>query len=217
MNSSLQWDNVIHRYGIGLRSDMDISQGVCKIIKHLQAECPQIIVGHDLAKHFSEPPLTYLFVNNKNIKGWSDDTFFNDALTECELTFYQNDDNTLRFRYFIQLTHGYLIHGISWVKSAQGVAYNSNVFKKVRDFVSEKFLIKPLESAENDTCTYRGKFRILDCQSTRVGTMFNTVVNGPRPTPLRLDSETMEKIEKLMVKALKFFKENEANINNLIK
>ncbi len=212
MTDSLQWDKVIHRYGIGYRTEMEISQGVLRIIGDLQPECRPALVGHDLGKHFYDPPLSYIFINNKNIKGWSEDTYFNDALTECELTFYRNEDNTLRFRYFIQLTHGYLIHGLTWVKSSKSVAYNSYAFHKAKDFVNRHFL-HPENSAP---CNFRKTFRILDSDSSRVGTMYNTVVRGPLPYPLRLHSETMEEIVTLMKDAYAFFRDNITTISNII-
>ncbi|MDE6083784.1 MAG: hypothetical protein K2G11_04790, partial [Muribaculaceae bacterium] len=181
MIDNSQWKNVIYRYGIGHRLYQDRSLGVDGIIKSLNDALVDVKADDTLSDHFESSPLTYIFVNNKTIlSGQSEeDPYLNDALTECELTFYQNDDNSIRFRYFIQLTHGFLIHGLSWIKSAPDVKYNlSNKFRKVMAFVDKNFIADYTSVAEPPQ-GYCDKYGIYDGKRHHIGTMYNNLVKLP--------------------------------------
>ncbi|MDE6231542.1 MAG: hypothetical protein K2M37_07990 [Muribaculaceae bacterium] len=213
MIDNSQWKNVIHRYGIADRRKQDRSLGVDSIIKSLADSLSGVEVEDDLVEHFERTPLQYIFVNNKTIPSEhrGNESYWNSALTECELTFYQNDDNSIRFRYFIQLTHGFLIHGLSWIKSAPDVKFNlGNKFRKVMAFVDKNFIADHTSDAEPSQ-GYRDKYGIYDGKRHHIGTMYNHLVKIPS------DKENpMEQIATLMKEAFCFFRKNQEEINQII-
>ena len=213
MIDNSQWKNVIHRYGIGHRLFQDRSLGVDSIIKSLNDALVDVKADDTLSEHFESSPLTYIFVNNKTIlSGQSEeDPYLNDALTECELTFYQNDDNSIRFRYFIQLTHGFLIHGLSWIKSAPDVKFHlGNKFRKVMAFVDKTFIADHTSEAEPPH-GYQEKYGIYDGKRHHIGTMYNNLVKIPSEK-----ENPMEQIATLMKEAFCFFRKNQEEINQII-
>ena len=213
MISNSQWNNIIYHYGIGHRLKQDRSMGVDSIIKNLDDALADVKADDVILDHFESAPLTYIFVNNKTIlSGQSEeDPYLNDALTECELTFYQNDNNSVRFRYFIQLTHGFMIHGLSWIKSAPDVKYNlSNKFRKVMAFVDKNFIANYTSDAEPPH-GYQEKYGIYDGKTHRLGMMYNNLVKLPSEK-----ENPMKHIATLMKEAYCFFRNNQEEINQII-
>ncbi len=174
-------------------------------------EAPEVNgVGNDLSAHFLMPPLNYIFVNNKTIPNHPSvaEPQRLSALTECELTFYANADNTLRFRYFIQVTHGRLIHGLSWIKTDSNVGYRDSDFKPVHNFVRQHFpgLHDPAAPA---------KYGIWNGHGAKIGVMHNySVIDGNLTSGLT--QERVDQIVGLMREAMKFFNDNQIEINQLI-
>ena len=212
MTCNSQWKNVIHRYGIADRRKQDRSLGVDSIIKSLVDSLTGVEVDDDLVEHFERAPLQYIFVNNKTTPSEhrGNESYWNSALTECELTFYQNDDNSVRFRYFIQLTHGFLIHGLSWIKSASDVKFDFRKFRKVMDFVDKNFIADHTSDAEPPH-GYQEKYGIYDGKTHRLGMMYNNLVKLPS------DKENpMEQIVTLIKEAFCFFRKNQEEINQII-
>ena len=212
MTCNSQWKNVIYRYGIGHRLYQDRSLGVDSIIKNLNDSLVDVKADDAILDHFESAPLTYIFVNNKTIlSGQSEvNPYRNDALTECELTFYRNDDNSVRFRYFIQLTHGFLIHGLSWIKSASEVKFDFRKFRKVMAFVDKNFIADHTSDAEPPH-GYQEKYGIYDGKTHHIGRMYNNLVKIPSE-----EENPMEEIASLMKEAFCFFRENQEEINQLI-
>ena len=212
MTCNSQWKNVIYRYGIGHRLYQDRSLGVDSIINSLNDALADVKADDTLSDHFESAPLTYIFVNNKTIlSGQSEvDPYRNDALTECELTFYRNDDNSVRFRYFIQLTHGFLIHGLSWIKSASEIQFDFRKFHKVMAFVDKNFIAEHTSDAE-PSHGYQEKYGIYAGRLPLVGRMYNNLVKiaSEKENP-------MEDITSLMKEAYCFFRKNQEEINQII-
>lgn len=213
MTNNPQWSNVIRKYGIGHRSEYDVSLGVDIIIKDLQKELKDICVGNDLEAHFRSEPLSYIFVNNKNIPSGSgcEDPCLNDALTECELTFFQNDDNTLRFRYFIQITHGGMIHGLSWVKSSPDIESDAGAFRQVKKFIENNFTNLSGKSTDNAD---KSTFGIRDGHANRIGSMYYLPVEG-FTSDITLNASAIQKIEVLITEALDFLTNNKGKITSI--
>ncbi|MDE6444286.1 MAG: hypothetical protein K2K64_07690 [Muribaculaceae bacterium] len=213
MTPNSQWSNVIYNYGIGNRSDYDVSLGVDKIINDLQEKLTDVSVGNDLEAHFRTEPLSYIFVNNKNIPSGSggEDPCLNDALTECELTFFQNDDNTLRFRYFIQITHRCMIHGLSWVKSSPDIESDAGAFRQVKKFIENSFTNLSGKSTDNAD---KSTFGIWDGHANRLGSMHYLPVEG-FTTDITLKASAIQKIEVLITEALDFFTNNNGKITSI--
>ena len=212
MTCNSQWKNLIHRYGIADRRKQDRSLGVDSIIKSLADSLSGVEVDDDLVEHFERAPLQYIFVNNKTIPSVhrGNESYWSSALTECELTFYRNDDNSVRFRYFIQLIHGFLIHGLSWIKSASDVKFDFRKFRKVMAFVDKNFIADLTSNAESFQ-GYRAKYGIYDGKTHRLSTMYNKLV--------KISSEKenpMEDITSLMKEAFCFFRKNQEEINHII-
>ena len=213
MTCNSQWKNVIHRYGIADRRKQDRSLGVDSIIKSLADSLSDVEVDDDLVEHFERAPLQYIFVNNKTIPSEhrGNESYWNSALTECELTFYRNDDNSVRFRYFIQLTHGFLIHGLSWIKSTPDVKFNlSNKFRKVMAFVDKNFIAHHTSDAEPPH-GYQEKYGIYAGRRPQVGMMYNNLVKIPTE-----QENPIEDIASLMKEAYCFFRKNQEEINQII-
>lgn len=190
---------------------MDYSTGVEEIIRRIEAECKDADCGHDLQKHFSRTPLSYIFVNNKNIpvSPGKADGYFNESLTECEITFYQDAENNLRFRYFIQLTHGKLIHGLSWVKSENAALIDCAPFSRVRRYVEENLIKCHCHDAGKQT------YGIWNGKRRRVGTMFWHKIENFTDERV-LNQETIDKIVELISEAYRFFKTNNETIIQII-
>lgn len=197
------WENVMNRYGVGCRTEEDRSLAVKEIISRLQSCISGIEVGDDLKKQFMLPAMEYIFVNNKTIphRPSEDEPQCLSALTECELTFHANRENTIRFRYFIQVTHGKLIHGVSWIKANTGVKYTDADFRPIYKFLSENFLQK-----NNAPDSPEEKYGIWDGKGHRIGVMHAYEVKRP------IEGVT-DKIVELMQQAVDFFKTNQEQIN----
>lgn len=213
-SGSTHWETIVRRYAIGRRSDFDMSKAVCVLIDRIGRRIPAVDAGFNVEENFLRPPMEYVYVGNKttgplNIPGESHR--FN-ALTECELTFWQNRDNTVRFRYFIQLTHGRLIHGVSWVKSSAEIRFNNRDFEKVRHYVFRELL-----KEDSDPIPFRkDRYGIYDGFANRVGTMYNQVTAGFGNGDVVMDVKVMAKMLCLLNKAFNFFKNNQSTIINLI-
>ena len=212
--TSRLWRNVMNRYGVGSRSDFDMSLAVREIIDRLSNAPHGIKCGNNLENQFFLPPLEYIFVNNKTIPNnhpTDEEPQKLSALTECELTFYANPENTLRMRYFIQVTHGEMIHGLSWIKENSSIRYNDTDFRPVLKEVYADFL-KDYDGGQ----VSRPKFGIWDGSGRKIGIMHNLRVKDSNHSGL-MSTESIDLIVRLMVKATEFFKNNQLQINQLIK
>lgn len=202
------------RYAIGRRSDFDMSKAVCILIDRIPRYVPGIDAGVDVEENFSRPPMEYIYICNKTTGPFNQpyEPYRFNSLTECELTFYQNHDNTVRFRYFIQLTHGQLIHGVSWVKTSAGIRFNMGDFEKVRRYVSDELL-----KANSSPNTFpKDRYGIYDGRGNRVGTMYNQLVAGFETGDIVMNVKVMAKMLSLLNQAYNFFKNNKSTIINFI-
>lgn len=214
-STNTTWESIIRRYATGRRSDFDVSLAVRVIIEKIRREIPGVKSDWQVEKNFSLRPLEYIYVSNKSVgpHNLPMEPYRFTALTECELTFYQNKANTLRYRYFIQLTHGRLIHGLSWVKASSEIQFDSKDFEKVRRYVTEIFL---KEESDADILPCKAKYGIYDGHSHLIGVMYNKVVKGFGSGKVLMEKEVIDKMSALMKNAFTFFKENERTIINII-
>ncbi len=194
---------------------MDRSAGVTRLIDELHRILPQTEAGCDAEANFLKAPMRYIYVCNKtsgplNIPG---ETHRITALTECELTFCQNHDNTLRLRYFVQLTHGLLIHGISWVKASPEIPFCDADFRPVLEFVTDRLLAAESSAA---TPAFPQKYGIWDGRRHRVGCMHNFVVKGFEERSHIMSGAVANKMLYLLRRAYAMFTENEKTIINHI-
>lgn len=210
--TSSQWQKVMNIYGVGSRSDFDMSLAVRDIIDELGKAFPGIKCGNNLENQFTFPPLEYIFVNNKTIPNHptEEEPQKLSALTECELTFYANPENTLRMRYFIQVTHGEMIHGLSWIKANSSIRYTDTDFEPVLKKVLADFL-KDYDSGPANP----PKYGIWDGSRHKIGKMHNWKVKDFEPLG-REREEVVGRIISLMEKAIEYFKNNKSQINQLI-
>lgn len=211
---SSHWETILRRYAVGRQSDFDMSKAVCVLLDRIRRRIPDVEAGFMAEENFLRPPMEYIYVGNKatgplNIPG-EPHRFI--ALTECELTFWQNHDNTVRFRYFIQLTHGQLIHGVSWVKSSVETLFNSRNFEEVRRYVSDELL----KANSSPNTLPKDRYGIYDGRGNRVGTMYNQLVAGFENGDIVMNVKVMAKILSLLNPAYNFFKKNKSTIINLI-
>lgn len=214
-SNSTTWTAIVRRYAIGRQSILDLSKAVYILSDKIRNFIPGVETGWQVEKNFSRPPMDFIYVCNKTVGPLNvpKEHYRFTAITECELTFYQDQDNTVRFRYFIQLTHGQLIHGVSWVKASPEIRFNVKDFDKVRQYVTKYFL-----KEESDPYSLPGKaqYGIYDGHRHRVGEMYNQVVKGFGSGNILMENEVIEKISTLLKKAFTFFKENEGTIINII-
>lgn len=210
--TSRPWQNVMNIYGVGSRSAFDMSLAVRDIIDELGKAIPGTNCGDDLEKQFTYPPLEYIFVNNKTIpngRGGKDKQKLS-ALTECELTFYANPENTLRMRYFIQVTHGEMIHGLSWIKDNSGIRFTDTDFQPVLRKVYADFL-KEYDGGPAEP----PKYGIWDGSGHVIGKMHNLKVKDFKVSG-REREEVVGRIVSLMEKAMDYFKSHKSQINQII-
>lgn len=203
-STSSQWRNVMNIYGVGSRSDFDMSLAVRDIIDGLCNAIPGINCGNNLEYQFSLNPLKYIFVNNKTIPNHptAGEPQKLSALTECELTFYANPENTLRMRYFIQVTHGEMIHGLSWIKANSSIKYTDTDFQPVLNKVYADFLKDYDGGPANPP-----KYGIWDGTGRKIGIMHNRKVKDFELLGSKR-GEVVGRIVYLMAKATEYFQNN---------
>lgn len=209
------WDTLVKRYAIGRRSDLDMSLAVADLIRKLRHDFPDVEVGCDVEANLCRPPMKYVYVCNKTVGPVNipDEPHRFTALTECELTFYQNHDNTVRFRYFIQLTHGQLIHGVSWVKASTEIPFRSKDFDEARHYVTDNFL---KTESDPDILIAKDSYGIYDGSGHRIGVMHNHAARGFGDSHCIMCDAVMAKMLYLINQAFAFFKENKESIKNII-
>lgn len=121
--------------------------------------------------------------------------------------------NTVRCRYLIQLTHGQLIHGVSWVKASTEIPFSSKDFDEVRHYVTDNFL---KTESDPDILLAKESYGIYDGSGHRIGVMHNHAARGFGDSHHIMCDAVMAKMLYLINQAFAFFNENKESIKHII-
>lgn len=175
MDESSLWYMLYRRYNIAFRSDCDITVGMellrSKIHEKLSAY-HALKCGFSLKDYYETRPFDYAYITFKTIgplnipKEHQADGMY-ESLNEVWFTFYESSEQKIKLQYFIQLTHGSIIEGISWTKADHTLTIRNSDFSKVKDLFETKIAVQPLS-------TYtKSSYGVYDGHRHLIGKMFN--------------------------------------------
>ena len=142
-----------------------------KIVEKLSV-FPALKCGFSLEDYYESRPFDYAFITFKtigplNIPKEHQANGLYESLNEAWFTFYESSELKIKLQYFIQLTHGSLIEGISWTKADHTQIIRNSDFLKVLKLFEEEVAVKPLTPFD------KSSYGIYDGHRHLIGKMFN--------------------------------------------
>lgn len=175
MDESSLCHTLYRRYNIAFRSDCDITVGMellrSKIVEKLSA-FPALKCGFSLEDYYESRPFEYAYITFKtigplNIPKEQQSNGLYESMNEAWFTFYESSELKIKLQYFIQLTHGALIEGISWTKADHTLTIRNYDFSKVKDLYETRIAVQPLSPYT------KSSYGVYDGHRHLIGKMFN--------------------------------------------
>lgn len=142
-----------------------------KIVEKLSA-FPALKCGFSLEDYYESRPFDYAFITFKtigplNIPKEQQANGLYESLNEAWFTFYESSELKIKLQYFIQLTHGSLIEGISWTKADHTQTIRNSGFSKVKNLFETEIAVQPLRPYTKTS------YGVYDGHRHLIGKMFN--------------------------------------------